>query len=153
MKRVGLFIIVNLLLFFPALVHATLDGNELLQKCGPIEKLFDDPASLSSKEASGVVYCMGYIDSFMETFSFQVQAQIVTGLPYCLPEEETQSRKEITRVIVEYLKNHSDGLAKPAGYQLFMALRQAYPCNAEASETDQENSEMKTDDSKSSVDQ
>jgi len=143
MKLVGWFVIVNLVLFFPGHARAASDGNELLQKCGPIEKLFDDPASLSSKEASGVVYCLGYIDSFMETFGFLVQAKIVAGLPYCLPEGELP-RKEITGVVVDYLENHSEELAKPAGYHIFMALRQAYPCKDNESTAEQENSEMKT---------
>ena len=120
------------------LANAAVDGNELLQKCGPIEKLYDDPASLSGTEGSGVVYCLGYIDGFMETFSFQFQAQIVPGVPYCLPEE-TLSKKEIVMSVVEYLKNHPEELANPAGYHLFMALRQAYPCGKEEKVEAEEN--------------
>ena len=128
MRHVSWFFVVSLFLFMPALAMGGVDGKELLQKCEPIEKLYDDPASLSSKEASGVVYCLGYLDSFMETFYFQVQAKIVPSVPYCMPEEELP-KKEIARVVVDYLKKHPEELGKPAGYHIFMALREAYPCN------------------------
>jgi len=130
MRRASWFFIMGLFLFMPSLAIGGVDGKALLQKCEPIAKLFDDPASLSSKEASGGVYCLGYIDSFMETFSFQVQAKIVPSVPYCMPEEEIP-KKEIARVVVDYLNNHPENLDKPAGYYLFMALREAYPCNKE----------------------
>lgn len=117
-------------LFFPVCVHAAVDGNELLQKCGPIEKLYSAPDSLNSKEASGVVYCLGYLDSFIETFQFQVKAKIVPSVPYCMPDEKVP-KKEIAKVIVEYLKQHQEELNKPAGYHIFMGLREAYPCNIE----------------------
>jgi hypothetical protein len=66
----------------------------------------------------------------METFHFQVQAKIVPSLPYCMPEE-TVPKKEIAKMIVTYLKQHQEELGKPAGYFIFMALRDAYPCNKE----------------------
>ena len=119
------------LLFFPGSVHAIEDGHDLLQKCGPIMKLYSEPESLSSKEASGVVYCMGYIDSFIETFRFQVETQIVASVPYCMPSEKVP-KKDIARVIVDYLKEHRDDLGKPAGYHIFMALREAFPCSKKA---------------------
>ena len=52
-------LLVSLLVAMPVFANTGVDGSELLQKCEPIEKLYDDPASLSSKEGSGVVYCMG----------------------------------------------------------------------------------------------
>ena len=130
MKAASWLLFVCLFFWKPAYANAAANGNELLQKCGPIEKLDNDPGSLSSNEASGVVYCMGYIDSFMETFSFQFQAQLVPGVPYCLPEADVP-KKEIVKVVVAYLKNHPEELGKPAGYHIFMALREAYPCNSE----------------------
>ena len=74
MKPAQYLLVVCLLVLLPTFASAEINGNTLLQKCAPIEKLYDDPASLSSKEASGVVYCLGYIDSFMDTFYFQVRA-------------------------------------------------------------------------------
>jgi len=130
MKSASWLLIVCLFIGVPIFADAAVNGNELLQKCEPIEKLYDEPGSLTSSEASGVVYCMGYIDSFIETFSFQYQAQLVPGVPYCLPEAEVP-KKEIVKAVVEYLKNHSAELDKPAGYHLFMALREAYPCSSE----------------------
>ena len=130
MKAVSSILAVCLFFAMPAFVNAAVDGHELLQKCEAIDKLYDDPASLSSKEGSGVVYCLGYIDSFIETFAFQFQAKLVPGVPYCLPEKDL-SRKEIVKVVVDYLKNHPEELSNPAGYHLFMALRQAYPCSKE----------------------
>lgn len=135
MKRASCFFIAGLLLFLPALALAGVDGKELLQKCEPIEKLYSDPQSLSSSEASGVVYCIGYIDSFMETFDFEVQARIVPALPYCLPEKDLP-KKELVKVVVDYLKTHSEDLGKHAGYYIFMALREAYPCNKEEKNTE-----------------
>jgi len=117
-------------LSMPSFALAGLDGNGLLQKCGPIEKLYDDPASLSSQEGSGVVYCLGYVDSFLETFYFQRQAKIVPAVPYCLPDEKLP-RKDLVSAVVKYLENHPDELHKPAGLHIFMALREAYPCNKE----------------------
>ncbi len=132
-------LLVCLLLAMPVFANAGVDGSELLQKCEPIEKLYDDPASLSSKEGSGVVYCMGYIDSFIETFYFQVKAKIVPSVPFCMPEKDL-SRKEIVKVVVEYLRNNSEEMSNPAGYYLFLALRQAYPCSQkEEKKEDREN--------------
>ena len=128
MKCTTGFIAAMLILILPGIALAALDGNGLLQKCGPIEKLYDDPASMSSKEASGVIYCLGYIDSFIETFDFQVQAQILKGVPYCLPEGEL-SKKDIVKAVVGFMESHPDELGKPAGYQILLGLRDIYPCS------------------------
>ena len=45
-----------------------------------------------------------------------------------MPDKDL-SRKEIVKVVVEYLRNNSDEMSNPAGYYLFLALRQAYPCS------------------------
>ena len=147
MRCVSWFIIVILFLCIPALAIGGMDGNELLLKCEPIEKLYDDPASLNSKEASGVVYCLGYLDSFTETFYFQVQAKIVPSVPYCMPEE-APSKKEIAKAVVDYLKSHPEELGKPAGYHIFLALRDAYPCNKEENGTEGEKEEINMDENK-----
>ncbi len=128
MKPALRFLIITLFAIMPSLASGGVTGNVLKQKCEPINKLYDDPASLSSKEGSGVVYCIGYIDSFIETFDFQVKAKIVPGLPYCLPVNEL-TKKEIVGKVLEYLGKNPDELGKPAGYHIFMALRDAYPCN------------------------
>jgi hypothetical protein len=140
MKRAPWFLLISLFLFMPGLAIGGLDGNELLQKCEPIEKLYDDPASMDSKEASGVVYCLGYIDSFIETFYFQVQAKILPSVPYCMPEEQLP-KKEIAKVIIDYLKNHPEELGKPAGYFIFLALREAFPCREETNKAEEEKEE------------
>lgn len=150
MKLVAWVFIISLLLFSPAVALAELDGNGLLLKCEPIEKLYTNPESLSSKEASGVVYCLGYIDSFMDTFYFQVRAKIVEALPYCMPTEEIPKR-EIAEAVVGYLNTHQEELAKPAGYFIFMALRNAYPCGMEKGETKDATSEKGPDENKSSA--
>ena len=150
--KLALYILaVYLFVSMPTFVLAAADGNALLQKCEPIEKLYDDPASLSSKEASGVVYCLSYIDSFIETFDFQFQAKIVPGVPYCLPEENLP-KKEIVKVVVGYLKNHSEELDKPAGYYIFMALREEYPCTREESSPGEDKAEENKTESKAAGD-
>ena len=136
MRSAVWFFIISML-FIPGVATGGVDGKELLQKCEPIEKLYEDPSSLSSKEASGVVYCLGYIDSFVETFYFQTQAKILPSLPYCMPESKVP-KKEVAKRVVDYLKNHSEELAKPAGYYIFMALREAYPCNKEENDGKEE---------------
>jgi hypothetical protein len=143
MKPVQYLLAVCLLVSLPTFASAEINGNTLLQKCAPIEKLYDDPASLSSKEASGVVYCLGYIDSFMDTFYFQVRAKIVPSVPFCIPEEELP-KKEIVTIVVDYLEKHPEELDKPAGYHIFMALREAYPCNREKDEAEAETTENNT---------
>jgi hypothetical protein len=121
------------LVFFctvPALSMAEMTGKELLQKCEPVEKLDEDPASLTSREATGVVYCLGYIESFMDTFSFQRDARIVPAVPYCLPKEQIP-KKKFARIVVNYMKDNADQLDKPASYAIFMGIRGAYPCKAQ----------------------
>jgi len=124
-------LIAGLFLLMPSFALAALDGNELLKKCGPIEKLYDNPASLSSQEASDAVYCLGYMDSFLETFYFQYKARIVPAIPYCLPDEKVP-RRDIVNVVVKYLEKHPEELQKPAGLHIIMALRETFPCNKEA---------------------
>lgn len=143
MKYMSWFIVIGLLVLLPAVARAELDGNRLLQKCEPIEKLSSGPESMTSSEASGVVYCLGYLDSFLETFSFQVRAKIVPSLPYCMPEEVVP-KKEIAGVVVEYLKANREELDKPAGYYIFMALREKYPCNEEGGAAALNNNQMST---------
>lgn len=133
MKRAAGLFIVCLCFFVPALACAGVDGKELLQKCEAISKLYDDPASLDSKEATGVVYCLGYIDSFIETYSFQRQAQLVPGIPYCFPNDDVP-KKQVALAVVDYLKKHSEELSKPASYFIFMGLREAYPCSKKEEE-------------------
>jgi len=152
MKPAAWLLLASIFLFVPTIARAALDGNELLQKCEPIEKLYSDPESLSSKQASGVVYCLGYIGSFIETFYFQRMAKIVPALPYCLPGDGL-SQKEIVNVVVEYLKSHPEELAKPAGYHIFMALREEYPCNKEKNKVEGENNEAEVNENKVITDQ
>jgi len=94
-----------------------------------LEKLDEAPASLTSREASGIVYCLGYIEGFMDTFSFQRAARIVPAIPYCLPKEPIP-KKKFGRIVVDYMKDNADQLNKPASYSIFMGLRGAYPCKA-----------------------
>jgi len=152
MKFASWLFITTLLLLLPTYALGEVDGNALLQKCEPIEKLYEDPASLSSKDASGVVYCLGYLDSFMETFSFQVMAKIVPSVPYCMPEDQLP-KKDIVKVVVDYLKNHEEELGKPAGYHIFMALREAYPCDKEKNKVEGENNEAEVSENKITTDQ
>ena len=114
----------------PALSMAGMTGKELLQKCEPLEKLDEEQASLTSKEATGIVYCLGYIESFMDTFSFQRDARIVPAVPYCLPKEQIP-KKKFARIVVDYMKNNADQLDKPASYSIFMGIRRAYPCEVQ----------------------
>ena len=128
MKRIFWIIIIVLLGVFPAISTAEMTGKELLENCQPLEKLNDNPPSLTSKESTGIIYCLGYIDSFMDTFSFQKTARIVPAIPYCLPKEKIP-KKEFARIVVEYMKVNPEDLDKPASYAIFMGLRRAYPCN------------------------
>jgi len=134
-KRFLWIITIVLLGTFPAISMAEMTGKELLQKCEPLEKLAEDPASLTSKESTGIVYCLGYIDSFMDTFSFQVRAKIVRSIPYCLPKEK-QPRKKHAQDVIDYMKVNAKDLNKPATYTIFMGIRQANPCN-EKNEADE----------------
>jgi hypothetical protein len=140
MKKNFWIIIALLLLAFPAITTAGMTGKELLQKCEPIEKLNESSPSLTSQETTGIVYCLGYIDSFIDTFYFQVQAKIVQTVPYCLPKE-THSRKKYAFDVVNYMKNELEELGKPAGFYIFMGLRNAYPCN-EKTDADDAKSEV-----------
>jgi len=124
-----------LLIACPAITAAEMTGKELLEKCEPLEKLKGNAPSLSSKEATGIVYCLGYIDSFIDTFNFQVRAKIVPSVPYCLPIEK-QPRKKYAEDVVNYMKSDPEELGKPAGYYIFMGLRDAYPCNKEDGQGD-----------------
>ncbi len=103
----------------PALSMAGMTGKELLQKCEPLEKLDEEQASLTSKEATGIVYCLGYIESFMDTFSFQRDARIVPAVPYCLPKEQIP-KKKFAQIVVDYMKDNADQLDKPASYSILM---------------------------------
>ena len=138
MKRFSWMMFLVFFCTIPALSMAEMTGKELLQKCEPLEKLNDTPPSLSSKEATGIVYCLGYIDSFMDTFSFQVQAKIVPSVPYCLPVEE-QPKKKYAEDVVNYMKSDPGELNKPASFYLFMGLRDAYPCNKKTDVDDVKN--------------
>ena len=140
MKKNFWILIALLILAFPAITTAEMSGKELLQKCQPIEKLNESSPSLTSKETTGIVYCLGYIDSFMDTFSFQVQAKIVPSIPYCLTKEK-QPKKKYAQDVVEYMKNDPEELNKPASFYIFMGLRDAYPCN-EKTDTDDAKSEV-----------
>ena len=122
----------------PALSMAGMTGKVLMQKCEPLGKLDEEQASLTSKEATGIVYCLGYIDSFMDTFSFQVRAKIVPSVPYCLPAEK-QPKKKYAEDVVNYMKSDLEELNKPASYYIFMGLRDAYPCNKKTGDNDAKN--------------
>jgi hypothetical protein len=114
---------------------AQMNGKELLEKCEALEKLNEKSPSLSSKEATGIVYCLGYVDSFMDTFDFQVRAKIVPSVPYCLPAEKQYKRK-YAEDVVSFMKSDPEELNKPASYYIFMGLRQAYPCKSETDTND-----------------
>ena len=142
MKYLVRLIIACFLTAIPLVAHAELDGNELLQKCEPITRLTDDPTSLNQAEGSGVVYCMGYVDSYIDTFYFEVQAKIIPSVPFCMPKEGV-TKKDTVRSVVNYLKSHPDELDYPAGYHLFKGLREAYPCNKK---DDKEEAAVKNED-------
>ncbi len=143
MKKFFCIFITVLFLAYPIISTAEMTGSELLEKCQALEKLKDNPPSLSSKEATGVVYCLGYIDSFIDTFYFQVQAKIVRSVPYCLPVEK-QPKKKYAEDVVNYMKSELEELNKPAGYYIFMGLRDTYPCS-EKTDADDAKSEVSTE--------
>ena len=128
-KSIWIFAIL-VLCAFPAISMGEVTGEQFLLLCAPLEKLDKDPTSLTSKEATGIVYCLGYIESFMDTFSFQKAARIVPGIPYCLPEEKI-SKKKFAQIVVDFMKNNAEQLEKPAIYSIFMGIRGAFPCAEE----------------------
>jgi hypothetical protein len=83
---------------------------------------------------------LGYIDSFIDTFYFQVRAKIVPSVPYCLPVEK-QPKKKYAEDVVNYMKSDPVELNKPASYYIFMGLRDTYPCN-EKTDADDAKSEV-----------
>ena len=107
------------------------DGNALLKNCNTALKALDGKISATKGEAafcagicfgkvSGVVDAGTIINVFAESRGRNKQNV------YCVPDNV--STAQATRVVVKYLKEHSEDLHQRDTALIVTALKEAFPC-------------------------
>ena len=119
-----------LIAFIPVPGYAGVhDGNDLLQKCNTVIKIFEDgieESEITTIMLSDASFCNGMMQGITNTIiffdTFQVNQSIV-----CLPENGI-SNGRAAKVVIKYLKEHPEQLHVADSGLAFLAMMDAFPC-------------------------
>jgi hypothetical protein len=105
----------------PSLAQQSLTGNQLLTKCEQAERLLSMPGDSSSQDdVVGTFQCIGYISGVLHGFLIGSSVKI-----FCMPNVPDS---QLIRLTLARLRSNPQYLHEPAGVQVVVALRDAFPC-------------------------
>ena len=123
MKIQALFLVTfSLVIVFPtmSLGNHFSDGNELLEACRQTIEFSDSDDKYNEFNAGS---CWGYIRATNDMY--EVMAQNAKRTICVSPRI---GRKQITMVVVKYLKEHPERLHNVASLLIYQAFQEAFPC-------------------------
>ena len=130
-NRIIASILLSSTVFIPALGHAEVhDGNDLLQKCNNVIKIYEDgmeESETTENMLADASFCSGMMQGMTNTIIF-FDAFRVTQNVVCLPENGI-SNGQAAKVVIKYLKAHPEQLHVADSGLAFLALMDAFPCN------------------------
>jgi len=106
------------------------DGNSLLDKCSAAITFMNSNQMENIRETFKTGLCLGFMQGIIQTsLIHQWNYRITQKHPvmFCLPEDGI-TNGQATRIIIKYLKNHSEKLHKPAIHLSHSAFIAAFPC-------------------------
>ena len=121
-KQALFFVIISLVIISPTTASGNhfSDGNDLLQACRQTIEFSESDSKLNEFNAGS---CWGYIRATNDMY--QVMAQNAKRTICISPQ---MSRKQLTRVVVKYLKEHPERLHNVAALLIYEAFQEAFPC-------------------------
>ena len=115
-------LLIPLVVFIASPVNAG-DGNHLLSDCKEAIAMIDtEKREYNSLEGAT---CFGYIRGVTQLYSFLTDIEVVNPR-FCLPSQTNTT--QLIRIIVTYLKEHSEELHYPAPVLVLNALNKAFHC-------------------------
>ena len=124
MKKLTLLIAVaSLFMVFPTIaagIHFS-DGNHLQEVCNEAIKLFD---STGNADVFTAGTCLGYLRATNDMYEIMAKDSKRT---ICIPPEI--SGKQLTRIVVKYLREHPERLQDIASLLVFEAFKESFPCS------------------------
>ena len=116
--------------FIPALGHAEVhDGNDLLQKCNNVIKIYEDgmeESETTENMLADASFCSGMMQGMTNTIIFFDTFQVTQSI-VCLPEDGI-SNGQAAKVVIKYLKEHPEQLHVADSGLAFLAMMDAFPC-------------------------
>lgn len=119
MKKICLGICLYLLLFFPAIGHAAITGEQLLRACtGNIK---------NPQEGTGKAFCLGYLSGYLDSYMISSEVHTNDRKLFCLPAQGISSN-EASLIVIEYLQKNPAKLQQSARSSIILAFIQKFPC-------------------------
>ena len=130
-NRIIAAILLSSTVFNPAFGHAEVhDGNDLLQKCNNVIKIYEDgmeESETTENMLADASFCSGMMQGMTNTIIFFDTFQVTQSI-VCLPEDGI-SNGQAAKVVIKYLKEHPEQLHVVDSGLAFLALMDAFPCN------------------------
>ena len=129
-NRIIAAILLSSTVFIPALGHAEVhDGNDLLQKCSNVIKIYEDgmeESETTENMLADASFCSGMMQGMTNTIIFFDTFQVTQSI-VCLPEDGI-SNGQAAKVVIKYLKEHPEQLHVADSGLAFLAMMDAFPC-------------------------
>jgi hypothetical protein len=111
-------------------------GLNFLAVCG---ETIDKPASqLDESDLLRGGQCYGYVKGVEDGIAFGLAVQNSKGrgsmgdLGICLPTEGTVTLNQMTRLVLKYIKDHTEQAHEPTVKMVARAIKSAFPCGVSA---------------------
>lgn len=106
------------------------DGNEFLEKCGPVVKQVSEIVVPGGKNPTfdqmfNIGFCLGFMRGIIGSNGIY-ESLNKTSL-FCFPESGIEARQAL-RIIVKYLEDHPQDLHYSESTLAILALQDAFPC-------------------------
>ena len=130
-NRIIAAILLSFTVFSPVFGHGEVhDGNDLLQKCNNVIKIYEDgveESETTENMLAGASFCSGMMQGMTNTIIFLDTFQVTQSI-VCLPENGI-SNGQAAKVVIKYLNEHPEQLHVADSGLAFLALMDAFPCN------------------------
>ena len=114
------FALVCLLVALPPSTASSMGrGDQMLWQC-------KGRATSEAEGVMGQLVCAAYISGFIDSYQLTTAAHRVTPV-ICLPPSGI-SNDQGMRIVTKYLEAHPEDLHESARSSVFLALREAFPC-------------------------
>lgn len=105
---------------------ALADGNQLLERCNALIRVFDNQNSMVEDDLLEAQHCSGFMKGVLDMNA--VYSSMHTEQPLlCVPDEGVLVIKA-ARIVVKYLNEHPEQLHFQDGVLATLALAEAFPC-------------------------
>ena len=112
---------------FPSISEAQeSDGARFLRACGAAVK-HQDGVTVSEQESLESLWCIGYVQGFVDSISVMQSLSSGNRQTVCLPQRGVANDQAV-RIFVKYLRDNPQTLHESGRASLYIALAKAFPC-------------------------